>query len=132
MKPAGQSGKTRNLIRSICKGKVVMEKRKLNYHKGRNPQQAKVRLIRLHQNGKEPGYIGFLHDITNELSVPGLKITPKATILSGISELGKPYALLFGGRDFARRTDGADGRGGSKKQKPDCNDLDKSTIFAQT
>jgi hypothetical protein len=131
VKPAGQSGKTRNLIRSICKGKVVMEKRKLNYHKGRNPQQAK-QVDTLAPKGKEPGYIGFSHGITNELSVPGLKITPKATILSGISELGKPYALLFGGRDFARRTDGADGRGGSKKQKPDCNDLDKSSIFAQT
>ena len=107
-----------------------MEKRKLNYHKGRNPQQAKVRLIRLHQNGKEPGYIGFLHDITNELSVPGLKITPKATILSGISELGNPYAPLLKGRDFARRNDGADGRGSSKKRMSGCNDLDRSSIFA--
>jgi hypothetical protein len=123
--------KTRNLIRLICKGKVVMEKRKLNYHKGRNPQQAK-HVDTLAPKGKEPGYIGFLYGITNELSVPGLKITPKATKLSGISELGKPYALLFGGRDFARRNDGADGRGGSKKRKPDCNDMDKSTKFALT
>ena len=45
------------------------------------------RLIRLNQNGKEPGYIGFVHDITNELSVPGLEIAPKATILSGIRNL---------------------------------------------
>jgi hypothetical protein len=45
-------------------------------------------LTRLNQNGKEPGYIGFRHDITNEQSVPGLRIAPKATILSGISELG--------------------------------------------
>lgn len=123
--------KARNLIRSICKGKVVMEKRKLNYHKGRNPQQAK-QVDTLEPKGKEPGYIGFSHDITNELSVSGLKITPKATILSGISELGKPYALPLGGRDFARRTNGADGRGGSKKRKPDCNDPDKNSTLVLT
>ena len=45
------------------------------------------RLIRLNQNGKEPGYIGFVHDITNEQSVPGLEIAPKATILSEIRNL---------------------------------------------
>ena len=89
-------------------------------------------LKRLHQNGKEPGYIGSTHDIMNEQSVPGLKIAPKTTILSRISELGNPYALLLRGRDFARRTDGADGRGGSKKRKPCRNDLDKSSKFAQT
>ena len=86
----------------------------------------------MHQNGKEPGYIGSIHDITNELSVPGLEIAPKMTILSRITELGKPYALLFGGRDFARRNDGVDGRGNSKKRKPGCNDSDKSSIFALT
>jgi hypothetical protein len=86
----------------------------------------------LHQNGKEPGYIGLIHDITNELSVPGLEIAPKATILSRISELGNPYALLLKGRDFARRNDGADGRGSSKKRKLGCNDSDKSSIFALT
>jgi len=53
--------------------------------------------------GEEPGYIGSFHDITNELSVPGLKIAPKSTILSRISELGNPYALLLKGRDFTRR-----------------------------
>ena len=106
-----------------------MEKRKLNYHKGRNPQQAK-QVDTLAPKGKEPGYIGFSHGITNELSVPGLKITPKATILSGISELGNPYAPLLKGRDFARRNDGADGRGSSKKRMPGCNDLDRSLIFA--
>jgi len=37
------------------------------------------RLTRLSQNGKEPGYIGFRYDITNEQSVPGLQIAPKAT-----------------------------------------------------
>ena len=63
--------KTGNLIRSICKGKVVMEKRKLNYHKGRNVEQAKS-VDTLAPKGKEPGYIGSIHDITNELSVPGL------------------------------------------------------------
>ena len=123
--------KTRNLIRSICKGKVVMEKRKLNYHKGRDAKQAK-RVDTLAPKGKEPGYIGSPYDITNELSVPGLKIAPKMTILSSISELVNPYALLLRGRDFARRNDGADGRGGSKKRKPGCNDLDKSSTFAQT
>ena len=123
--------KTRNLIRSIYKGKVVMEKRKLNYHRIVTHNK-RNRLTRLHQNGKEPGYFGFRHDITNELSVPGLKIAPKATILSGISELGNPYVLLIRGRDFARRTDGADGRGSSKKRRPGCNDLNKSSTFALT
>ncbi len=83
----------------------------------------------MHQNGKEPGYIGFQYDITNELSVPGLKIAPKTTILSGISELGNPYALHICGRDFARRNNGADGRGSSRKRKPGCNGLDKSSIL---
>ena len=108
-----------------------MEKRKLNYHKGRNVEQAKS-VDTLAPKGKEPGYIGSSHDITNELSVPGLEIAPKMTILSRIPELGKPYALLLKGRDFARRNDGADGRGNSKKRKPGCNDLDKSSIFALT
>jgi hypothetical protein len=84
-------------------------------------------LTTLAPKGKESGYVGFLYDITNELCVPGPKITPKVTILSRISELGKPYAFLLRGRDFVRRTDGADGRGGSKKQKPGCNDLDKNS-----
>jgi len=51
------------------------------------------RLTTLEPKGEESGYVGFAHDITNEQSVPGLKITPKATILSRISELGKPYAF---------------------------------------
>ena len=71
------------------------------------------RLIRLNQNGKEPGYIGFIHDITNEHSVPGLEIAP-------------------GGRVSVRRNDGVGGRGGSKKRMPDCNGLDKSSRFALT
>ena len=108
-----------------------MEKRKLNYHKGRNVEQAKS-VDTLAPKGKEPGYIGFFHDITNELSVPGLEIAPKMTILSRIPELGNPYVLLLKGSDFARRNDGADGRGSSKKRKPGCNDLDKSSIFAPT
>jgi len=108
-----------------------MEKRKLNYHKGRDAKQAK-QVETLAPKGKEPGYIGSIHDITNELSVPGLEIAPKMTILSRISELGNPYALLLKGRDFARRNDGADGIGDSKKRKPDCNDLDKSSTFALT
>ncbi len=108
-----------------------MEKRKLNYHKGRNTKQAK-QVDALALKSKEPGYIGSIHDITNEPSVPGLEIAPKATILSRISELVNPYALLLRGRDFARRNDGADGIGGSKKRKPACNDLDKSSTFAQT
>lgn len=33
----------------------------------------------LEPNGKEPGYIGFRYDITNEQSVPGLQVAPKAT-----------------------------------------------------
>ncbi|HJH32200.1 MAG TPA: hypothetical protein C5S50_08525 [Methanosarcinaceae archaeon] len=86
------------------------------------------RLTTLEPKGEESGYVGFAHDITNEQSVPGLKITPKATILSRISELGKPYAFPLWGNDFARRNDGADGRGGSKKQKPDCNGLYKNSI----
>ena len=108
-----------------------MEKRKLNYHKGRNTEQAK-QVDTLAPKGKEPGYIGSIHDITNELSVPGLEIAPKMTILSRITELGNPFALLLKGRDFARKNDGADGRGNSKKRKPGCNDLDKSSIFALT
>ncbi len=108
-----------------------MEKRKLNYHKGRNEEQAKS-VDTLAPKGKEPGYIGSIHDITNELNVPGLEIAPKTTILSRISELVNPYALLSRGRDFARRNNGADGIGGSKKRKPDCNDLDKSSTFALT
>jgi len=89
-------------------------------------------LIRLNQNGKEPGCIGLTYDITNELSVPGLKIAPKATILSGISELGKPHTSHFGGSAFVRRNDGVGGRGGSKKRMPSCNGLDKSSKFALT
>ena len=55
-------------------------------------------LIRLNQNGKEPGCIGLTYDITNELSVPGLKIAPKATILSGCDKKrnsGLLNAILF-------------------------------------
>jgi len=69
----------------------------------------------LNQNGKGPGYVGFRHDIANEQSVPGLKIAPKAVILSGISELGKPHTFLIRGRIFARRNKDVGGRGDSKK-----------------
>jgi len=86
----------------------------------------------LNQNGKEPGYIGFCYDIANEQSVPGLKIAPKATVLSGISELGKPHTPLTRGRISARRNDGVGGRGGSKKRMPSCNGLDKRSRFALT
>jgi len=48
-----------------------MEKRKLNYLKGRNAEQAKS-VDMLAPKSKEPGYIGSSYDITNELSVPGL------------------------------------------------------------
>jgi hypothetical protein len=84
----------------------------------------------LNQNGKESGYIGFLHDITNEQSIPGPKIAPKATILSGISELGKPHTFLIRGRISVRRNDCVGGRGGRKKRMPSCNGLDKSSRFA--
>jgi len=86
----------------------------------------------LNQNGKEPGYIGFYYDIANEQSVPGLKIAPKAIVLSGISELGKPHTPLTRGRISARRNDGVGERGGSKKRMPSCNGLDKSSRFAPT
>jgi hypothetical protein len=84
----------------------------------------------LNQNGKESGYISFSYDITNEQSIPGPKIAPKATILSGISELGKPHTLLIRGSISVRRYDGVGGRGGCKKQMPSCNGLDKSSKFA--
>ena len=71
----------------------------------------------MNQNGKEPGYIGFRYDIANEQSVPGLKIAPKAIILSGISELGKPHTPLTRGRISARRNDGVGGRGGQQPER---------------
>jgi len=40
-------------------------------------------------------------------------------------ELGNPYWLLSGGSDFARRNNGQDGRGGTRKRKPGCNAWDK-------
>ena len=35
-------------------------------------------------------------------------------------------------RNFVRRTDGANGRGGSKKRNPDCNDQHKGSTLALT
>jgi hypothetical protein len=83
----------------------------------------------LNQNGKESGYISFSYDITNEQSIPGPKIAPKATILSGISNLKTAYALIRGSI-FVRRYEGVGGRGGCKKLMPGCNGLDKSSKFA--
>jgi len=84
----------------------------------------------LNQNGKESGYISFSYDITNEQSIPGPKIAPKATILSGFSELGKPHTFLIRGSISVRRYDGVGGRGGCKKRMPSCNGLDKGSKFA--
>jgi hypothetical protein len=79
---------------------------------------------------RNQGYISFLYDITNEQSIPGPEMAPKATIISGISELGKPHTSLIRGSIFVRRYNDVGGRGGRKKQMPGCNGLDKSLKFA--
>lgn len=63
-----------------------MEKQTLNHRKGRNSRQAK-RTETLGPKGMEPGYIGFLHGITNEQRVPGLKMAPKTFTLSILQNL---------------------------------------------
>lgn len=63
-----------------------MEKQTLNHRKGRNSRQAK-RTETLGPKGMESGYIGFLHGITNEQTVPGLKMAPKTFTLSILQNL---------------------------------------------
>lgn len=63
-----------------------MEKLTLNYRKGRKTRQAKQGET-LEPTGKEPGYYGYVHVITNGQTVPGSKMAPTASELSKLRNL---------------------------------------------
>jgi len=102
-----------------------MKKHMLNHCKSRNPRQAKNRLSRLHQNGIESDYNGLFYVIGNGHMVLGLEMASKAFRIICDVELGKLNALPKSGRNFARRNDGAVGKGFGNKQMLVCNRLDK-------
>jgi hypothetical protein len=106
-----------------------MEKRKLNYRKGRNQRQVKW-VDTLEPKGKEPDYTGSPNGIMGKLSVPGLQITPKMVTLSINSELGKSNVLLKRGRDFARKNNGTGDKGNGKKRMAFCNGMQRGSKFA--
>ena len=107
-----------------------MKKHMLNHCKSRNPRQAKYRLSRLHQNGIESDYNGLFYVIGNGHMVLGLEMASKAFRIICDVELGKLNALPKSGRNFARRNDGAVGKGFGNKQMLVCNRLDRGSKFA--
>lgn len=85
----------------------------------------------LKPKGAKLGYNGSNYIIENGHKIFGLEMAPKTFKIIHSMELGKPYAFPQG-RNLAIDDDDAEGKGNSKKRKPGCNDLDRSSIFALT
>jgi hypothetical protein len=81
--------------------------------------------ITLKPKGMESDYNGSSHIIGIGQTIPGSYMASKVfTIMYGV-ELGKPYALLYSGRNSAKSDNSAEGRGYGKKQMSVCNRLNR-------
>jgi len=98
-----------------------MEKHMLNHRMGRNCRQAKSGCMTLEPKGMELGYVGNPNNISNGQTIPGLKMAPKTSELSEYQNLVTRIYSSKEGKNFARRTNGLDGKGSSKKRRPVCN-----------
>ncbi len=81
----------------------------------------------LRPKGMESDYNGFHHIIGIGQTISGLEMASKVFTIIYDVELGKPYTLLFKGRNSAKSNNSVEGRGYGKKQRSVCNRLNRGT-----
>lgn len=107
-----------------------MKKHKVESPQKSLPRISEMRLTTLKPKGTKSDYGGSSNIIVNGHTIFGLQVASKVFGIICDVKLGKPFALQETGRNSAKRNDGAEGRGESKKQMTVCNELYRGSIFA--
>jgi hypothetical protein len=94
--------------------------------------ESRLKIKTLRPKGKESDLNGWVYSKVNGRLISGSKMAPKVFKIIYVVELGNPVVLPYSGSDSAKSSDGAVGRGNSKKRKITSSWLYRGSKFAST